>query len=756
MNIIDKENSDCINKIINIINDEFSSLSYKTISSQIKTLPPSDIKQHKLFLIAYAKTVEKAKLSSINQIKKLKETNRKFNYISNMSSYNDLKVNWFSPSNHINYINYGKSAKSAGAFSKEKLNTTNKSHMLKLDRSVNSIFSNHEQSNSSTNPNLENTMIKSKSAKKIFKSESNYNCDLARDIVDFIDEMKNLQTSICNKEPNVNIMKKNFEKKKVLLYQDALKHITKPSSPKAKVLSKETSMTSSSNNVLSETITSLKSAIDDIKSNSKFITEQLRLEIKTLNEKVTSQSASITNYENNLIKHVTVMKSLYKTLKDTTPLNTMPIQTVSSSLEDKFDWYEEEIQRAISLIISHKENNEEHIEISKVHEMIKVYVNEVLHIIRPFISEEESEIDLKVFEDKENFEESVITSEIETLKKYIKKICEMVNESKSKNEKITKEFTEMKVKMETYKTLLENTVNKITHNKKNSDDYSNVSNTSNKANIAVSDNGNSIATDYDTVDSLKKLNNELVAIQNDLLQKLEINNIENEKNKETIASLLQMKKGKNEIENETVSSEKYHFLLNLYSSEQDKLKQLKYDYFHLIQDLSSFIENGDKIKIDLNNLSRVNNVNNTTNNGYIDEEIDSNELGRINENDLLTDKEKDIFMPRMNSRDSRGSNCNSFNRYNVNKNSFDKKQIQSLKIELKITKNELEKVNKKLNDVNGVITMIANAVNKLLNEVAVTNQVKEYFTLIFRLLSYSEEKIGEIFNEREKRKNNNY
>ena len=207
-----------------------------------------------------------------------------------------------------------------------------------------------------------------------------------------------------------------------------------------------------------------------------------------------------------------------------------------------------------------------------------------------------------------------------------------------------------------------------------------------------------------------------------------------------------MKKGKNDTE--VVSSEKYHYLLNLYSTEQDKFKQLRYDYFHLIQELSSFIENGDKIKID---LSRVN-VNNTTNNGYIDEEIDSTELGRINENDLLTDKEKDIFNHRMNSRDSRGSNCNSFNRYNNNKNSFDKKQIQSLKIELKITKSELEKMNKKLNDFNGVITMISNAVNKLLNEVQVTNQVKEYFTLIFRLLSYSEEKIASIFNEREKRK----
>ena len=219
MKRIEKENSDFANKIINIINDEFSPLSYKTISTQIKTLPPSDVKQHKLFLVAYAKTVEKAKLSTINQIKRLNEKNRKcnFNYLSNMSSYNDLKINWFSPSN------YAKPAKSAGAFSKEKLNTSNKSYLLKLDRSVNSIFSNHEHSNSSTNGNVDNTtMTKSKSAKKIFKSEQNvnYNCDLAKDVVEFIDDMTMLQSSICKKEPNVNIMKKNFERNRKCLNRE--------------------------------------------------------------------------------------------------------------------------------------------------------------------------------------------------------------------------------------------------------------------------------------------------------------------------------------------------------------------------------------------------------------------------------------------------------------------------------------------------------------------------------------------------------
>ena len=234
-----------------------------------------------------------------------------------------------------------------------------------------------------------------------------------------------------------------------------------------------------------------------------------------------------------------------------------------------------------------------------------------------------------------------------------------------------------------------------------------------------------------------------------LIKKSQVTQIE--KNQETIQSLLQMKKtSPTETDSEVVSSEKYHYLLNLYSTEQDKLNSIKSDYLHLIQDFIGYVQNGDKIKLDLNNLTRVTN-NNNTNNGYIDEEIDSNELGRINENDLLTDKDKDGFNygNRINSRDSRGSNCNSFNRYN-NTSIIEKKQIATLKSELKAAKNEIDRVTKKMNDANGILITIGNAIIKLMNEIQMTNQIKEYFILIFRLLTFSEEKIARLFGEKEK------
>ena len=42
-------------------------------------------------------------------------------------------------------------------------------------------------------------------------------------LTNFLEDMKNLQISICKKEPNVKELKKNFEKRKTNLYQEALK-----------------------------------------------------------------------------------------------------------------------------------------------------------------------------------------------------------------------------------------------------------------------------------------------------------------------------------------------------------------------------------------------------------------------------------------------------------------------------------------------------------------------------------------------------
>ena len=113
---------------------------------------------------------------------------------------------------------------------------------------------------------------------------------------------------------------------------------------------------------------------------------------------------------------------------------------------------------------------------------------------------------------------------------------------------------------------------------------------------------------------------------------------------------------------------------------------------------------------------------------------------------------------RINSRESKGSNCATFNKYiNVTSNipsskMVNIKHITSMKIELKQSKNEIEKLNKKLTDLNDVLSTISSAISKLFQEVQYTNKGKELFNLIFKLLNYSEDTIHKMFTEKEKMK----
>ncbi len=81
------------------------------------------------------------------------------------------------------------------------------------------------------------------------------------------------------------------------------------------------------------------------------------------------------------------------------------------------------------------------------------------------------------------------------------------------------------------------------------------------------------------------------------------------------------------------------------------------------------------------------------------------------------------------------------------------KQMISLKIELKQYKNECEKLNKKLIDINEVIETISNAFCKLFYEVEqYSNKGKELFVLVFKLLNYNDDTINKMFSEKEKLK----
>ena len=66
---------------------------------------------------------------------------------------------------------------------------------------------------------------------------------------------------------------------------------------------------------------------------------------------------------------------------------------------------------------------------------------------------------------------------------------------------------------------------------------------------------------------------------------------------------------------------------------------------------------------------------------------------------------------------------------------------------------KMERMEKKILELNEIINTVTNAISKLMNEVTLTNQVKEYFMLILRLLNVNEDKIKRMLKEKENRKN---
>ena len=106
-------------------------------------------------------------------------------------------------------------------------------------------------------------------------------------------------------------------------------------------------------------------------------------------------------------------------------------------------------------------------------------------------------------------------------------------------------------------------------------------------------------------------------------------------------------------------------------------------------------------------------------------------MGRINENDLVIK--------------SVGSN---YNRYEQVTISVDRKKYDNVTNELRVIKSQNEKMRKKISNFSGIINTIANIFEKLVNEITLNVQVKEYFILIFRILNYSEDKINTIMSSK--------
>lgn len=780
-----------LSKVIKIIEGEFAELSSILLIKELKSIPQFDMKNIKAFAIKSIQAFENAKNSSIGKITKYFNDKRQ--------SKTDLKVKWITLArgNHcnpnikcninpttnanINIDNYSTNNTSSIAsknfclrISPNKYKSTtptqkriDKSLLLNIrditpkhthNQNNDTLILNNNTNITNVNSNKESvldmaTIIKSKSTKRIFSNSSSRNniliktnqTTLAQLIVEFIEEMKQLQSNIMKKANNVNEMKKTFEKKKVLLYQEALKLCNlSPQTHDSTIISnqmpnninllsvnkpEEAEDQKKNVMVLNESISLLRIAIEDIKSNSQFITEQLRTEINGLNDKLSRLQERNDASDQIMSNHIKSIKDLYLSLTMAKQSKSFTSQEgissgVSAGMRQNqthtqdFEWYIAEIEKEIK-----NEGFNHEGDITKMQKLMKSTSKDIIDIIKPYIKDEddENEIDFECFDSKSNYEEEIISA-IENLKKYIKNIISILIANKKEKESLLQSLNEAKVKSDTYKAALDQTVIKITQN----------------------DNGKANITERDNI---KKLNNDLLNIQNDLLKKLEQKDIEAEKNQETIRTLIQL--------NTTVYNngnnllDKYRYVLQLYSNEQDKVRQLKSDYLHLIQEFSCYVDNGKKITIDLaslaNNIPTVNEKEKTYE-SYLNEEISSEEMGRLNENDLLNNNFTDDVLHVNFTKESKCSNKNQVIHF---------KKIQLMKSEIIELNSKVKKLEQKLIDNATLIEAIGNTIEKLVAESHLSQKTKELFIFIFRLLNYQEETINSIFMiERDKKKTN--
>ena len=213
LNIINRNNSKTFNyniKTKNLNYDEINIdiekiyLTNINLNKEIKSLD----KEHKLFLVEAKDIFNNLR---INHKIKIKKYQKFFDSINNAKK-NKAKIE---PKN-----------KSELKYLKINLSKLKRTRNIKLNNSQNS--SNNNNNSFNTTSTLQNKKLNYNS---IYKSEEN-NIEIyyiSQLMLEFFDKLKILQKAIINKEPNVNILKKEFEKykKEIIKYLKNLKNKTK-------------------------------------------------------------------------------------------------------------------------------------------------------------------------------------------------------------------------------------------------------------------------------------------------------------------------------------------------------------------------------------------------------------------------------------------------------------------------------------------------------------------------------------------------
>ena len=553
--------------------------------------------------------------------------------------------------------------------------------------------------------------------------------ELAKEIVYFLDNMKNLQENIIKKGPEIKKMKHNFEKQKVSLYQKASKLIN--NNTNNNIINDNNINDNNINDNIIENSNINESKLD-ICNNSKgnivnnsFKSDSISLLKNYLGDGVKNCRGGITikninnnlygNNDNNTTKELNLsIANLRKTIEDIknneeiiTEKLKKEIKTLNEELENKntkekklekqINEYVNKIKNIYKILLLYENVNAtdcyKKVSNSSSDKKMEFYLNEVTKIVETYFNGINVNNTIKNNFDEENNiiknELFKTTTEIITwIKPYLiikddedKLIYKLKNEFN--NYGVKEALNALKYKIKELVFLVE------TYSKKNL----NINKTVNTK-----------------INEFTKLNDILLKIQNDLICKLEKNNNEIKIIKSNLNNSLKINKKilnflGNFFPNEMrFFEEKYEYIYSLYTEEQDKVELLKSEYINIVQGLIDYIHNGDKIKIQLGKMWNIK----AKKQNFELTDPDSVELSHINESDLLSSSSK-----RMDSiKNRKGNGCR----------------------ECEIYIEEIEKYKKNINTFHILINNIGNILTKTIKDLKLNQKQKEMFVGIFKML----------------------
>ena len=600
-------------------------------------------------------------------------------------------------------------------------NNSFKRTINKLSKNINHSF----KANIYNNNNINNNSLNCNMLDNDDSINDNI-ADLAKEIIYFLDNLKNLQNSIIKKDSDTKKMKINFEMQKVSLYQKAKKILNinlyknncNNNCNESKLNISNNSKGLNSTTVKSDSLSYIKNYFgnnmkntlsginikklntnsenkenntkktieETIKLNDE-IYDKLKMEIKILNdrlnEKIQKDKINEKIISENLAKIINIYKYLllYSNNKNKNDIY------CNVPEDKKFDWYVHEINEIIEksgkewkIINDNIENNKiNNINENLIKEQLYKTTVDIMKWLEPYMELKNDEIKKYIMQLEEDFNNYGIKQALNTLKSKIKELIYLLE------------------------------INKI--NNKNVHIMSNI----NIYNIIDKDN-------------FMKLNSVILNVQNNLMMEIEKKNKEISLTKNELNNSLKLNNKilnliSNYLPQETrIFQEKYDYLINLFNAEQDKVNLLQNEYMNVIEGLMDYIYNGNKITIE---LGKMWNIKPKKESNFELIEPDSSEMGHLSESDLLS----------TGSKKSKEANSDLV-KY--------KEEVEQYKKVFKYLENKMTKYDVLLNN-------IVNILIKIVKNLQMNESQKELFFTLFRMLNIKDEKIVTFINNENKK-----